>query len=367
MEEQKFEIRQHNIEHVLGKTPNIITRVGITVIAVIFGSLLIACYYFTYPDVLTAGITLTSEHPSATVLSPHEGQIAGIFVTDQSEVKKRDVIGMIGNPANREDVMSISRLTTFSTIDSISQAIGLLKDNLLLGDCQAAFKQLQQDIRNKNKILHLHRNQIKVLEGQITILKKTDETKQTLELLKLKQDLYDLQKTQFTQQQESIQIIRQDITNLQQQIEEWERKYLLCSPQNGRISFYKTFTTGQQINAGEILFTVSPRHSGKKTGLMEISLIKENQIKTGQEVNIKLDRYPFMEYGILKGHIDAMNWLPSQSAYRIEVSLPDSLISSYGKKIELMQNMKGTADIITANHSLLDRIISPVRSLLTKQ
>lgn len=364
MEEQKFEIRQHKIEHILGKTPNIITRVGITVIAIIFGSLLIACHYFTYPDILTAGITLASEYPSAEILSPNKGQIAGIFVANETDVKKGDLVGFIENPAKIGDIMLLSRLIVSTNLDSVCQSIDNLQENLQLGTCQTAFKQLRQDIRNKNKISALHRNPIKVIEEQIAILEKTNKTRQTLELLKLKQDLFGLQKTLFIQQQESDQIIRKDIIALQLQIGNWKENFLLYSPQNGKISFNKIFITEQHVNKGDLLFTVSPAYSGKITGSMKISSVRENQIKTGQEVNIKLDHYPYMEYGILKGQINSIHWLPSESTYQIEVNVPESLTSSYGKKITLFENMKGKADIITANHSLLDRIISPLKRLL---
>ena len=57
--------------------------------------------------------------------------------------------------------------------------------------------------------------------------------------------------------------------------------------------------------------------------------------------------------------------VPSGDAYVIEIELSNGLTTLYGKQLGFTQNMQGTAEIITDDRSLLSRIVSPFRYLLS--
>lgn len=46
--------------------------------------------------------------------------------------------------------------------------------------------------------------------------------------------------------------------------------------------------------------------------------------------------------------------------------MPDSLMTNYGKRLDFMQEMPGTAEIVTGDLSLLDRILAPIKSALKR-
>jgi hypothetical protein len=50
----------------------------------------------------------------------------------------------------------------------------------------------------------------------------------------------------------------------------------------------------------------------------------------------------------------------------IEISLPDGLSTLYGEKLEFTQNMQGTAEIMTNDLRLIQKIINPFRHLASK-
>jgi HlyD family secretion protein len=50
----------------------------------------------------------------------------------------------------------------------------------------------------------------------------------------------------------------------------------------------------------------------------------------------------------------------------LEVDLPDGLHTSYGKDLEFSQEMQGSAEIITEDIRLLERIFKPIKSLLKR-
>jgi hypothetical protein len=87
------------------------------------------------------------------------------------------------------------------------------------------------------------------------------------------------------------------------------------------------------------------------------------RVKAGQEVNIKLDGFPYMEFGVIKGKIKYLSLVPAGEAYVAEIDLVNGLRSSYNVDINYINEMTGTGDIITDNSRLIFRLIKPLNSL----
>jgi hypothetical protein len=93
---------------------------------------------------------------------------------------------------------------------------------------------------------------------------------------------------------------------------------------------------------------------------------RSGKVKPGQKVNIKLSGYPYLEYGMVRGVIKSKSLVPSGDAYIIEIDLPDGLTTLYGMKLDFTQNMQGTAEIITEDIRLLQKIINPFRYMISR-
>ncbi len=93
---------------------------------------------------------------------------------------------------------------------------------------------------------------------------------------------------------------------------------------------------------------------------------RSGKVKTGQTVNIKLSGYPYLEYGMVRGVVKSISLVPSNDSYVIELSLPSGLTTLYGKNLDFTQNMQGTAEIITDDLSLLQKILNPFRYLVSR-
>ena len=63
-------------------------------------------------------------------------------------------------------------------------------------------------------------------------------------------------------------------------------------------------------------------------------------------------------------------FVPAQSGdfifYTVKINLPNQLITTYHIELPCMPNMHGRADIITQDISLLERLILPVRRILSE-
>jgi len=146
-------------------------------------------------------------------------------------------------------------------------------------------------------------------------------------------------------------------------IDQWKEKYLIKSPVKGRITFTSYWNINQVIKAGEILATVIPDDPSRIIARANVPVSGLGKVKTGQEVNIKLAGFPYMEYGVLKGKISTLSLVPAGDYYIADIDLVNSLRSTYGINLGFINEMTGTADIITDNSRLIFRLIKPLRSV----
>ncbi|HBE40730.1 MAG TPA: hypothetical protein DDW27_05920 [Bacteroidales bacterium] len=147
-------------------------------------------------------------------------------------------------------------------------------------------------------------------------------------------------------------------------IDQWKEKYLIKSAVKGRITFTSYWNINQVIKAGEILATVIPDDSSRIIARANVPVSGLGKVRTGQEVNIKLSGFPYMEYGVLKGRISTLSLVPAGEYYIAEIDLVNGLRSTYGINLGFINEMTGTADIITDNSRLIFRLIKPLRSVL---
>lgn len=80
--------------------------------------------------------------------------------------------------------------------------------------------------------------------------------------------------------------------------------------------------------------------------------------------NIRLDGYPYQEYGVLPGRVSSIALAPEQETLLLQIDLPDSLITAYGRTIPFTQELSGNARIITEDRRILDRVFDRLLSLL---
>jgi hypothetical protein len=83
---------------------------------------------------------------------------------------------------------------------------------------------------------------------------------------------------------------------------------------------------------------------------------KNVHIAPWQIVQIRLDRYSPEEYGIVTGIIKSVEKATGENAIEVTVDLPNGLATNYGKEVPINLILKGSAEIMTEDKRLLDRI-----------
>ncbi|QJB32478.1 HlyD family efflux transporter periplasmic adaptor subunit [Chitinophaga oryzae] len=81
------------------------------------------------------------------------------------------------------------------------------------------------------------------------------------------------------------------------------------------------------------------------------------RIKAGQQVMLRLTAYPSDTYGLLPGTVTSDAVAETDSSFRVEVKLTQGMLSTSGKQIPVQPVLTGTAEIMTDDKSLLQRIL----------
>jgi len=108
--------------------------------------------------------------------------------------------------------------------------------------------------------------------------------------------------------------------------------------------------------------------SGELSAILKLTPSEVGKVKVGQQAIIKLEKYPYNEFGVLEGKIHDVSSLlvgpdGKEHYYEATVFFPDGLITSFHKHLSADNQLVGAADIITNNETLLQRILKPIYAI----
>lgn len=424
---EKIELRSDDVREILERPPHSLVRYGTSAICFILLVLFVGSFIFHYPDVISGQVVVTTENPPAWIVAKSTGRIQNIYFSDKDQIKTGDLIAVIENPAITDDVLHLKRvlLSEVEINDSVvSVPTSLFRKAYVLGELQPSYSAFDKMVNSYLNFLSLNlitqdRNLIyKQIEGRdtyLTTLKKQLELRE--KELNIAQSSYEREKSLFERgvisrsefetteqdfltkqqnlQQLKASIVSEGVENaklrdsagrlgveylqdknnvyadllasyreLLAEIEKWEQTYLLSASQPGYISFDKLWSKNQEVASGDKVFAVIPEEQGNIVGKLQIPVSGSGKIQIGQQVNIKVSGYPYLEYGVLKGIVRNISLVANDNFYAVEVDLPSGLSSTMNKEFEFNGELDGIAEIITENRSLAIRILSPLKYLL---
>lgn len=168
-------------------------------------------------------------------------------------------------------------------------------------------------------------------------------------------------------------------TNLLNQLNIWEQRYLLKASIAGKVNYLSFIKQNSYINENQEIANIIPLTgninnalSSTYVGELFLESSGSGKIAEGQDVNIVLDNFSKKEFGILKGKVASIadvsstitstTGAGSQSVYKVYVNLPNGLTTSAKKKLSFRYGMQGNAEVITKNISILGRIFDTIRT-----
>jgi multidrug resistance efflux pump len=428
-EENEIENKTDEVNELLTAVPKWIIRWGVTIIFAIMLSTLVLSFFIKYPETLPASITITTTNPPITLVAKTSGKIILLPVKNNQAVKASTVLMVLENPANYKHILSVSALLdTFQTNLKLKKNIPemVFFDSLQLGDISTPFLQFlksynayklftetnpqQKEISIINNELetysvlfakyqvqeNLSKQEFELAEkdfnrfnslfqnGSISSKEFEDKNRDYINAKKnyenikinnlnnkitinnLEKNKLQLQLLAIQESEKYIQELNESIQRLKLQIETWKQTYLVIAPFDGIVSLFNYWNVNQAITQGNEVLSIVPSEKQEVIGKLILPLQNSGKLKTGQTVNIKLNNYPYQEYGMLKGVVKNVSVIPQKQNYSVEVALPEQLTTTYHKKLEYKEEMQGSAEIVTEELTLFKRIFYQFRKLVKK-
>jgi multidrug resistance efflux pump len=429
-ENQKIELRSEEVQDILGHVPAWIVRWGILLILITVILIIAGSWFFKYPDIKRANVIITTENPPATLIARTNGKIQKLFVKDNQNVTTGTRLAIIESAADYRDVLLLDEITSEirHIIPNFDMLVTLdLSSDYTLGVIQQAYAnflkthkdyqnfialnyheqkinalksevgKLEQHLKNLRDIRSLHKSELDLIQRQFkrdsdlfvwraiaeaeydkskaNLLGKKyeyqqselDESQTDLQIATRNQDILDLELTASEERIRQENAWQASFENLVAEISKWKQNYLLEAPIDGIVSFTAYWSENQNVREGDRVMTIIPANQGKIIGKINLPVQGAGKVAINQQVNIKIDNFPYLEYGMVRGIVRNISLVPDNQGYTVEVDLPDGLTTYYKKEIPFKQEMQGTAEVLTDQRRLLDRIISPIRTLITQQ
>ncbi|WP_367865854.1 HlyD family secretion protein [Pedobacter sp. WC2423] len=427
--------RTEQVQDIIERMP---TRFGFWVsliVLFIFIMLLLFGWLVRYPDVVTGQIVINANNAPLKLIANSSGKIKLNNVRSMDQIKEGQVIAYIENPTRLENVLLIEQILKDynPNADTITNVFAKLPHNFSMGDLNIKYYSFVNSLQNyinyrENKLMDKQDSNLRILQSEqknaITsaekrvemsinnleyvyksyrrdsllfikrVISESEFDKTNLSYIAAK-DGYQFslnnminakqseQQTGGKRQELSVQKPEKQIelrmavisafNDLQDNIKSWEQKYIFRSPFSGKVQFLKFYTDDQFITSGEPVFTIVAKEE-KALGQVSLPALGSGKIKIGQEVIVKLDNFPYMEYGSIKGQVNSISLTTNITktensnidTYMVLVDFPDQLRTNYGKQLDFRAEAKGTAEIITNDRRLVQRFFDNLKYVLNK-
>ena len=409
----------------MGKPPRRILRWVTTILFLVFILFILFSWLIKYPDIIPAPVLITTTNPPVTLVTKITGHIKTLYVKEREKVKAGQLVAVMETTASvneiellkqtidtvkTPEILTYTMLPLFSELGELQSYYGAFLKNLsdlnnyvsndsygskivslnneIIGiqefidrlitkeKLYSENQRIEAKNYNRDSLLRagnvipeseLERAHQSLLKVNIDLQQaKLDHSAKSIELAEKRQLLNDDKISRIDDKQKLVSLLRESFLNLKAQVSLWENTYLLITPIDGIVSFTKFWSANQSVVKDEPVVSIVPVETGNFLGRIDLKMERSGKVKTGELVNIKLSGYPYLEYGMVRGIVKSKSLVPSSDTYIIEIELPNGLTTLYGIPLDFTQNMQGTAEIITKNIRLLQKIVNPFRYMATK-
>jgi multidrug resistance efflux pump len=411
-----------DIQQILGRSPGWILQWG-TIVVFFFIILLFALGWFIrYPDVVQAPAVIVTSQAPVRVVAPKSGTIAQLMIEEGARVEKGQALAILESAATYTDILDLQRFLQRWADDPDYIFEQPLPMGLQLGPIQplfANFSQKRNDYQllagttsNAQKIHAIEaqrralqalnaslESQYQILDKEVAIARENYgrqkellptgaaspievEAAETnylaysrqLEALQtqiinnrirreeLQVQLIDLREGRTLQLTSARLALQEDHQRLQNALTEWQRQHLLQAPIAGQVSMQQLWTPQQFIPAETEVLTILPATTSSVLAKAYLPLQGAGKVETGQTVQLRLDGYPYQEFGVVTGIVGQIAPVPENNQYLITIELPDGLQTTYGQALPFRQELAASARIVTADRRVLERILDRLLS-----
>lgn len=400
---------------------------GLTVLLLSFGWLV------KYPEVIKGPITISSKLSPVKLVSKASGRLYLLNHKSSDLVEKGEIFALIESSADLHDILIIDSI--IKNLDPkiliCKDVLSRFPRNLNLGEMTDNYFRFLDALELTVQFPANHNYQFQKEENRLAVLSQNDILKHLdslriikekyknivhsllqkdslqyyqikgiaeIELDKTKLDYYnsienslsiqnDISKTknqvralnnkrnqlildqQAYEQKTDIELIS-TFGALKYGIRQWLISYTFKAPFAGKLEFIDFWKQNDFVESGKELFSILPEKNYLE-GNVYLPISGAGKVTVGQHVNIKLENYPYHEYGIIDGKVKDVSLLAGKKmnlsetqttyAYLVTIELPNNLITNYGSNLGFQYDIKGVAEIITDKRRLIERLFDNLK------
>jgi multidrug efflux pump subunit AcrA (membrane-fusion protein) len=412
--------RSEMVQEIVSNKPSFLIRYGTIFFLFTIILLVVACWFIQYPNIVSANAKLTSINAPKEIVTKTSGKLVKLFAKENDTANAGDILGYIESTASHEELIKLSKNIDTAAVlfnrNTLSDALSFLKNSYTnLGELQINYQSFSATLQNfKNYLSNgfylrkksmlvndlsflqkMHNNllqqkglniedlalQQKTFDANESlkndkVISALDYRNETSKLISKKLTLPQISSAIISneaQQNEKLKeiaelenviaqqksIFNQSLNTFKSQIDGWKQKYLLIAPTSGKIAFATFLQENQQLQDNQIICFINPENTQYYA---EVYIPQTNfgKVQKGQEVLLKFPSYPFQEYGSVKGKIDFISNISTDSGYLAKVVLPQGLNTNYNRQVQFRDGLLAQGEIITKDMRLLERFYQNV-------
>lgn len=429
--------RTEEVSDIIDRMPHRTGRIVAIIVVTLAGLLLFFGWLIEYPEKVSGPVSITARQAPVKLVANSSGKLH-LLKNISDTLNENEIFAFIDNPAKLNDILVIEEYLIRNKPDSLyrNPIVINASSSLSLGELSMQYytflnavekvvqyrsgKPFEKKLRsltsllksqlklkdNNQEQLRTKTNTLKIAEKSVhrdsslflsSTIAEIDidrssinyfgvlESSQAMEKdntaigIEIEDTRYKLQML-LLEQKETEAKLKMDLiasyNELITGIRKWKLTYTFVSPIKGKLEYLNFWRENDFITAGIPVFSVLPSDN-PILGQVYLPSHGAGKVAVGQDVIIKLDNYPYIEYGSVSGNVKTISQLSSQTAesagqniintYLITVDLPLELTTNYGAKLDFRFEIKGIADILIKRRKLLERLFDNLKYIASKK
>ncbi len=419
------ELRSEEMQELMARPPRWLLRWGVLVVFLILLGIAGGAWVIHYPDLVQASLNLTASNAPKAVITHTDGKIVRLLAREGQAVQDGEPLAYLESIASHPEVLRLAqelraawpvarqgnleglqqinlsaynqlgelqtayqtfelahiRLRAYLAGEFYSQKRAVLRQEL--GDLQVLAQHLKQQrplqardaalaqqeyevqrqLATQNVIapLELRREESKNIGRQLIYQQTASAIINNISAQRAKQkELLELDKQVAEERDQFLQALN----TLQSAVQAWRNKFIMVAPVAGRVYFAGIVQENQAVTINQGLFYVAPPTT-EYVGELRVPQQSAGKVQVGQVVLIKFSGFPYQEYGLVRGRITAISDIAfKDSVFLAKVALPTGLRTTYGKSLAYRTGMTASADIITVDSRLSEKLFYQLRGAM---
>lgn len=415
--------KSEEVQDIVDRMPTYWTKWIALCLSFFIGIVVLLGCLIHYPDTVDGQISVTASIAPVRLVAQTSGRMH-LLVPNKTQLQAGEVIAIIESGASYSDVLWVEE-----ALKKGDQLDTLFPDTLILGEISSAYNtfllaylqynrlqksdvyktmyqnieqqivtdeevitNLDKEIQLKTKISSIVENQLQkdsillavqglslqeyeqqyktslTLQEAILQLKNSRSIKQA-EINKNRLELQRIAIEEAEVKSKSLSDLLTKKNELINAIKLWKERYLQYAPIEGELEYLGFWRNNFFVQGGQELFTIIPNQNDV-VGEVIIPSQGAGKVEIGQVANVKIDNFPYDEYGLIKGEVKSISRITGKlktdqgevNTYLVIISFPQGVITNFGRVLPIDFESRGTVEIITKRKRLIERLFDNLQA-----